>query len=1059
MNDSLYGAKTGPWAEASARFVDATVGEVRTLTGGANAERVFGQTEIPHALNNPNITSIDGIPLSDLKKLGETDAFKAISAASDAYTTQIKVLTNPDGSIYKDGNGQTRVDSRGYFEATGLEGKAPTVETGGYKNLSEYMPNRLSQHADGASLLQEIKASYVEQLRLAEGSAARALAVKALDKLGWAGDILALGLIIQEANAAYAAGDKAAGDKVVKDWAIDFAGGLAGGLLASQLMGSALAPLYLTGPAGAIVAGGLTLLAGLVGGIFGSIGLGALIGNNEALISELQKQFNAAQVTTSPLTLDLNGDGVVETTALSKSISTGTHFNLDAQGLSENTGWVSADDGLLVRDLNSDGQITSGRELFGNHTLLSNGQEASNGFEALQALDSNADGVINAADQAFASLQVWKDADGDGVTDAGELLSLEQAGVSSLNVSYTTGSTTDAQGNQHLQLGSYTTTSGASRNMGDVRSLQQTMARDTTGQLQALVQQWKSGTMEQRESVLDSLIYQWAGVQDVDPNSRGDFIGDARRLAVLEAMLGQTYVQYGGNIYGENSSNPGNVAADDLNAMYKHLRTTISDQLFLGSDGQGLLEQLRLRWVDADPNAVEGSVDASAHFSWDTSSVATTLNEQFAQKNVQEGVGTVVDFFRALNTFQLTEILQSLKAQATNYSGTYALLLQQADVFASNIGVGLGTDDQLRAGSAGGVLFGLAGNDVLESADGQDILVGGAGNDILFAGYGSDILDGGDGDDILDGGYSDADTVRGGAGNDSIDAGGDLEGGVGNDTIYLRVTSAKNIVHFNVGDGQDTLHTGGAGAGRQDTLSLGQGIHPSDIQLMRSGNDMVFKLNANDQVTVADWFLHYSYQIDQLQFFDGTTWTLADINNKPLLTYGTAGKDTLTGLDGVDMLYGLAGNDTLNGGAGNDTLDGGSGTDKLLGGTGNDVYVFGRGYGVDTITDADSTSGNTDIAKFQSGVAANQLWFRHVGNNLEVSIIGTTDKLTVQNWYSGAANQVEQFTTVDNKTLLNSQVENLVSAMAAFAPPSTGQTTLPQNYQDSLSSVIAANWK
>jgi hypothetical protein len=84
------------------------------------------------------------------------------------------------------------------------------------------------------------------------------------------------------------------------------------------------------------------------------------------------------------------------------------------------------------------------------------------------ALDLDGDGVINAADQAFASLQVWKDADGDGVTDAGELLSLEQAGVASLKVAYTNGSTTDAQGNQHLQLGSYTTTSGATRKMDDI---------------------------------------------------------------------------------------------------------------------------------------------------------------------------------------------------------------------------------------------------------------------------------------------------------------------------------------------------------------------------------------------------------------------------------------------------------------------------------------------------------------------------------------------------------------------------------------------------------------
>jgi len=35
--------------------------------------------------------------------------------------------------------------------------------------------------------------------------------------------------------------------------------------------------------------------------------------------------------------------------------------------------------GILVRDIDGDGEITSGRELFGNHTMLSNGQVAANG--------------------------------------------------------------------------------------------------------------------------------------------------------------------------------------------------------------------------------------------------------------------------------------------------------------------------------------------------------------------------------------------------------------------------------------------------------------------------------------------------------------------------------------------------------------------------------------------------------------------------------------------------------------------------------------------------------
>jgi Ca2+-binding RTX toxin-like protein len=103
--------------------------------------------------------------------------------------------------------------------------------------------------------------------------------------------------------------------------------------------------------------------------------------------------------------------------------------------------------------------------------------------------------------------------------------------------------------------------------------------------------------------------------------------------------------------------------------------------------------------------------------------------------------------------------------------------------------------------------------------------------------------------------------------------------------------------------------------------------------------------------------------------------------------------------------------------------------------------------------------GNTDVAEFLAGIERDQIWLRHVGNNLEASVIGTGDKLTVQNWYLGAQYRVEQFRTVDGGLLLDSQVENLVQAMAAFAPPAAGQTTLPPAYQETLAPVIAANWQ
>ena len=81
-----------------------------------------------------------------------------------------------------------------------------------------------------------------------------------------------------------------------------------------------------------------------------------------------------------------------------------------------------------------------------------------------------------------------------------------------------------------------------------------------------------------------------------------------------------------------------------------------------------------------------------------------------------------------------------------------------------------------------------------------------------------------------------------------------------------------------------------------------------------------------------------------------------------------------------------------------------------------------------------------------------------MSNNLEVSVIGTTDKFTISNWYLRNQYHVEQFKTSGGATLLDSQVQNLVQAMAGFAPPAAGQTTLPANYASSLQPTIAANW-
>jgi len=192
----------------------------------------------------------------------------------------------------------------------------------------------------------------------------------------------------------------------------------------------------------------------------------------------------------SPLVLDLTGVealsssnvaglapqalSVLTSTAVSNGVQTvgiaqaGVQFDLGNTGASNaSVGWITPGEGFLVNLPTGATTISNGSELFGTATVLPNGQTASDGFAALSAFDQNGNGVIDANDAIFSKLQVWVDTGTNGTTPVGQLFSLSQLNIKSLNLNAQV-SGQNSNGNTIGLVSSYSTTDGKTHELADV---------------------------------------------------------------------------------------------------------------------------------------------------------------------------------------------------------------------------------------------------------------------------------------------------------------------------------------------------------------------------------------------------------------------------------------------------------------------------------------------------------------------------------------------------------------------------------------------------------------
>ena len=752
-----------------------------------------------------------------------------------------------------------------------------------------------------------------------------------------------------------------------------------------------------------------------------------------------QKDFRLERRYRDPLVLDLDGDGI-ETLAANKWA--GAMFDHNGDGFRAAGGWVKGDDGLVVLDHNGNGSIDDGSELFGDNTLLANGSKAAHGFAALAELDGNGDGVINQQDTRFAELKVWRDLDADGVSDNGELFTLQEVGVASLNTAFTNTNTALNGSNILAQQGSYTRADGNTAQMGDVNFVADTKYTDfkqadatldieklllqlslpnlrgygrlkdlnvaamESAPLRSILIQYRDApTKAAQFALIDALIDEWVKTDpQYKPVKFMAAMQDSRSSNVIvvdspenfqQIIIGESIDEgeYARKVAISNAFNGTNLTEiylrSDLVAEFKKQFDGFYNQLKESLYGT-ILPQTRAGAIFSEiVQFIPYTQDNGERLYALPSDGGNKLRSYFDIQYQKKGAQSIVELsdyiqqtsktgkFDANLSLLLGEVLDQQVSQAQQSGELETIRPYVASSASLGGGIQLGGVGNETVSGTGNndILFGLAGNDLLiggggedtliggEGSDtlhgegGNDLLQGGAGNDVLHGNAGNDTLEGGDGDDILNGNEG-ADTLRGGAGNDTLTTdwwswNNTFEGGAGNDKMVG--SYAKDTYVFNLGDGQDTIIDSSAqyrdyadwDGNYHDELRFGAGIAVSDIEVVRSGNDMVFRhINGADSVAVNNWFTDKAHWIERVVFADGTTWTISDLTQKLTTLTGTDGDDTLTGWLGKDQLLGGSGNDLLIGGGGEDTLVGGEGSDTLHGEGGNDLLQGGAGNDV-----------------------------------------------------------------------------------------------------------------
>lgn len=840
-----------------------------------------------------------------------------------------------------------------------------------------------------------------------------------LGVLGTVGDVADVVTTASTAYQQYKNGDIEGATDTLGSWGMSTLGGMAGGAGAGALAGIGMGTLVAAGLVSGPIGWAAIAAAGLAGGI-----LGGFLGESiwDWLLDPLNDEYtNAgnAQPPRDPLAIDLGALGIELTT-----LENGVNFDLDKNGFAEKTAWIGLEDGFLCLDRNGNSKIDDGGELFGDQVELSNGAISVSGFEALADFDEDGDGVIDHNDTVWNDLRVWIDANHNGISDSGELKTLNELGVVNISLDVTKEENVDtATGTMEAEFAMVTFADGTERKIsefwfpvntsdttqtggdgeivetkGNVPDITLAIEADKTGTLAVLYKKYcLSEDFVEKRFLSKQILYFITDSTDISPNSRGGNI-DARDLHVIETFMGREFVGVGG-------TNPNSNAANILKKLYISLENIFFSDLNVESQDSFYI------------NMIFVSEDEQGNKIVDFTFLNAILEMEIATGENVEGnlysIGSYLSLFdEAYDTNAFSEFSTYYKAVSPQYADILELSKSGTTYLATN------DNDTYRGTGNNDFIFGLDGNDILNGASGIDIIHGNNGNDQISGGVGNDMLYGDSGNDTLDGGTGN-DTLKGGYGDDTYI----FAKGYGNDTIIdsdgLNTLRFKGIKPSDIlVNGTDEYDATITIKGTNDTLVIkdfrkskeyrnydleidGVKMHVTDkdspFRHIYGGNgDDVLKAVVDDSIMHAfggDDTVYGSKENDVIYGNEGND-----------TVYAGNGNDFVYGGDDNDAIFGEEGDDIIYGDNGDDILDGGAGNDILYGGAGNDTYVFSRDYGTDVIDDSEGTS----TVKLADDLTLSDIEINAVGNDVIISIKDTEDKLIITDFADAPENYVLQ---------------------------------------------------